>query len=44
MYIVNIGVQHRIANNVNIQTSHILYKYLRASDIGFMYNIHTVLQ
>ena len=27
------SVQHRIANNVNIQTSHILYKYLRASDM-----------
>ena len=38
------SVQHRIANNVNIQTSHILYKYLRSSDIVCMYNIHTVIQ
>ena len=44
MYIVNISVHHRIANIVKIQTSHILYKYLRASDIVCMYNIYTVIQ
>ena len=43
MYIVNISVHHRIANNVKIQTSRILYKYLRASDIVCMYNIYTVV-
>ena len=44
MYIVNISVHHRIANNVKIQTSHILYKYLSSSDVVCMYNIYTVIQ